>query len=91
MSIAMWIIIILLAISFYQYSNPEKANDMLEPGWGKIKDFVDNNNPLNNSTFDTAGICPDINEPVCGDDGSSYKNPCEAVLAGILEVTPGAC
>ncbi len=83
-----WAIIALLVISYYQYSNPEKANEMLDPAWGAVKDFIGNNNPMNNE--DGGSICPDINEPVCG-NGQSYKNSCEAALDGILQVTPGAC
>ena len=88
MSRVMWIIIILLIVSYFQYSNPIKTNSMLNPVWGTVKDYVDNNNLLKRNF---TGACPDVAEVVCGNNGISYKNSCEAALAGILEVSPGAC
>ena len=90
MSATTWIIIILLLISFYQYHNPEKANGILKPVWGPVKDFVDTNNPLG-SKNSTSGICPDTNDLVCGNNGITYVNSCEAALDGVSAVTPGAC
>jgi hypothetical protein len=40
------------------------------------KSCVDKNNLL-------IGECPDTVETVCGCNGVSYKNPCEALKAGI--------
>jgi hypothetical protein len=40
------------------------------------KSCVDKNNKL-------IGNCPDTTEVVCGCNGVSYKNPCEALKAGI--------
>ncbi len=86
-----WVIIALLIISFYQYSNPAKANEMLKSVWGPVDSFITKNNPIgNNSLSDAAVTCPTTDEPVCG-DGTTYKNSCFAALEGILEVTPGSC
>ena len=90
MSLTTWVVIILIGISFYQYSNPDKANGMLQPVWGPVKDFIDTNNPLGGKN-NVSGICPDTNDPVCGDNSKNYKNTCEAALDGVLTVTPGVC
>jgi len=89
MSATTWIIIGLLVISYYQYSNPEKANAMLSSVWGPVHDFISNKSPIGNNN--QASICPDVTAIVCGNDKNTYKNSCEAALKGVVEVTPGAC
>lgn len=36
-------------------------------------------------------ICPAVYDPVCGSDGETYGNPCEACSAGLISYKPGAC
>ena len=90
MSMQVWIIIILLVTSYYQYSSPDKANNTLNPIWGPVKDFIGNNNPLDGGKYATS-VCPNVDAPVCGNNGKSYPNSCEAALDDVLQVTPGAC
>ena len=92
MSTTTWIIAALLIASFYQYHNPEKANEMLKPVWGAVENIWSGNNFLGGSKANTTvSQCPDDDNPVCGNDGKTYKNICEAAYADVLQVTPGAC
>ena len=36
-------------------------------------------------------VCPDIDEPVCGCDGVTYSNKCDASQAGFSVAAPGSC
>jgi len=91
MDMKVWFIIGLLVVSYYQYSNPEKANGLLNPIWGNVKEFLGKNSPIGNKQNSSGVTCPDTNDLVCGTNGVTYKNSCEAALAGMLEVTPGNC
>jgi hypothetical protein len=35
--------------------------------------------------------CPDVRDPVCGADGKTYRNACEARCAGVAVDHPGEC
>lgn len=35
--------------------------------------------------------CPESDKPVCGCDGVTYKNACEAFKKGLSSIMPGSC
>ena len=40
---------------------------------------------------DDVAVCPAVFDPVCGADGETYNNSCEAEVAGVEVVHEGAC
>lgn len=47
---------------------------------------------VDESLVDPGAICPTVFDPVCGCNGISYSNACEAqALGGVLQWTEGAC
>lgn len=84
-----WVILALIALSYYQYAYPESSHKRLEAVWGKVEDFVGARTTPKEEEKDS--ICPDVDNKVCGSDGNTYKNMCEAALAGILQATSGEC
>ena len=83
---------VLALLVLWQYNNPTKSHDFLEPYLDGIADFVDFKNPFKEDNGSTKDICAnqDINK-VCGFDGVTYDNLCYATQANVTDVTIGEC
>jgi len=78
-----WVIIALVALSYFQFYAPDKANDILDPAYSKLNEYADK------IPFIGADCSEEYN-PVCGNN-ITYNNPCLAGVDGITQVTVGVC
>ena len=94
MDIKIIIILVLVILSYAQYAYPTDTQKLLNPLWGAVQDKVGSftgakiNTTISNTVSNS---CPNTLNLVCGSNGITYNNTCQAAVAGIVQVTAGAC
>lgn len=83
------IILVLLLLSYIQYSYPETGNKLVSFAWDPVQKTV--GSTFSSATSSLTTKCTNTVAPVCGSNGVTYNNACLAGQAGITNVTSGAC
>lgn len=85
-----WTIIVLLLLSYMQYSNPQSVDFITKSTWGSLQTWINTSLHFTPSQPVNSTGCPNTYDPVCG-GGKTYNNICLATYAKVAQVTPGAC